>query len=114
MKGLAMLALCAFVLLALGQSAAAEPRDDPDKRLIIFRENGIVTGLVLLRGSKLHFDRSGLGVNDSREAYASAYRLPQIPEESSRSSIAVYRITPGENLSFGLDGSYVMLSIYEN
>ena len=86
----------------------------PDKRLIIFRENGIVTGLVLLRGSKLHFDRSGLGVNDSREAYASAYRLPQIPEESSRSSIAVYRITPGENLSFGLDGSYVMLSIYEN
>ena len=26
MKGLAMLALCAFVLLALGQSAAAEPR----------------------------------------------------------------------------------------
>ena len=86
----------------------------PDKRLIIFHENGIVTGLVLLRGSKLHFDRSGLGVNDSREAYARAYRLPQIPEESSRSSIAVYRITPGENLSFGLDGSYVMLSIYEN
>ena len=86
----------------------------PDKRLIIFRENGIVTGLVLLRGSKLHFDRSGLGVNDSRKAYARAYRLPQIPEESSRSSIAVYRITPGENLSFGLDGSYVMLSIYEN
>ena len=86
----------------------------PDKRLIIFHENGIVTGLVLLRGSKLHFDRSGLGVNDSREVYASAYRLPQIPEESSRSSIAVYRITPGENLSFGLDGSYVMLSIYEN
>ena len=86
----------------------------PDKRLIIFCENGIVTGLVLLRGSKLHFDRSDLGVNDSREAYASAYRLPQIPEESSRSSIAVYRITPGENLSFGLDGSYVMLSIYEN
>lgn len=86
----------------------------PDKRLIIFRENGIVTGLVLLRGSKLYFDRSGLGVNDSRGAYARAYRLPQIPEESSRSSIAVYRITPGENLSFGLDGSYVMLSIYEN
>lgn len=86
----------------------------PDKRLIIFRENGIVTGLVLLRGSKLHFDRSGLGVNDSRAAYACAYRLPQIPEESSRSSIAVYRITPGENLSFGMDGSYVMLSIYEN
>lgn len=86
----------------------------PNQRLIIFRENGIVTGLVLLRGSKLHFDRSGLGVNDSREAYVSAYRLPQIPEESSRSSIAVYRITPGENLSFGMDGSYVMLSIYEN
>ena len=86
----------------------------PDKRLIIFRENGIVTGLVLLRGSKLYFDRSGLGVNDSRGAYARAYRLPQIPEESSRSSIAVYRITPGENLSFGLDGGYVMLSIYEN
>lgn len=86
----------------------------PDQRLIIFRENGIVTGLVLLQGSKLHFDRSGLGVNDSREAYARAYRLPQIPEESSRSSIAVYRITPGENLSFGMDGSYVMLSIYEN
>lgn len=85
-----------------------------DKRLIIFCENGIVTGLVLLRGSKLHFERSGLGVNDSREAYASAYRLPQIPEESSRSSIAVYRIIPGENLSFGMDGSYVMLSIYEN
>ena len=86
----------------------------PDKRLIIFHEHGIVTGLVLLRGSKLHFDRSGLGVNDSREVYAHAYLLPQIPEESSRSSIAVYRITPGENLSFGLDGSYVMLSIYEN
>ncbi|MEX5285370.1 hypothetical protein QCO44_06925 [Selenomonas sputigena] len=86
----------------------------PDKRLIIFRENGIVTGLVLLRGSKLHFDRSGLGVNDSREAYARAYRLPQIPEESSRSMTAVYSIAPGENLSFGLDGSYVVLSIYEN
>ena len=86
----------------------------PDKRLIIFRENGIVTGLVLLRGSKLHFDRSGLGVNDSREAYARAYRLPQIPEESSRSMTAVYSIAPGENLSFGLNGSYVMLGIYEN
>ena len=86
----------------------------PDKRLIIFRENGIVTGLVLLRGSKLHFDRSGLGVNDSREAYARAYRLPQIPEESSRSMTAVYSIAPGENLSFGLDGSYVVLGIYEN
>ena len=86
----------------------------PDKRLIIFRENGIVTGLVLLRGSKLHFDRSGLGVNDSREAYARTYRLPQIPEESSRSMTAVYSIAPGENLSFGLDGSYVVLSIYEN
>ena len=86
----------------------------PDKRLIIFRENGIVTGLVLLRGSKLHFDRSGLGVNDSREAYARAYRLPQIPEESSRSMTAVYSIAPGENISFGLDGSYVVLSIYEN
>ena len=86
----------------------------PDKRLIVFLEKGIVTGLVLLRGSKLHFERSGLGVNDSREAYASAYRLPQIPEESSRSMTAVYSIAPGENLSFGLNGSYVMLSIYEN
>ena len=86
----------------------------PDKRLIIFRENGIVTGLVLLRGSKLRFERSGLMANDSREAYARAYRLPQIPEESSRSMTAVYSIAPGENLSFGLNGSYVMLSIYEN
>jgi len=86
----------------------------PNQRLIIFRENGIVTGLVLLRGSKLHFDRSGLGVNDSREAYASAYRLPQIPEESSRSMTAAYSIAPSENLSFVLNGSYVMLSIYEN
>ena len=86
----------------------------PDKRLIVFREKGIVTGLVLLRGSKLRFERSGLTANDSRKAYARAYRLPQIPEESSRSMTAVYSIALGENLSFGLNGSYVMLSIYEN
>ena len=86
----------------------------PDKRLIVFREKGIVTGLVLLQGSKLRFERSGLMANDSRKAYARAYRLPQIPEESSRSMTAAYSIAPGENLSFGLNGSYVMLSIYEN
>jgi len=86
----------------------------PDKRLIVFHEKGIVTGLVLLRGSKLRFERSGLMANDSRKAYARAYRLPQIPEESSRSMTAAYSIAPDENLSFGLNGSYVMLSIYEN
>ena len=86
----------------------------PDKRLIVFHEKGIVTGLVLLQGSKLRFERSGLTANDSRKAYARAYRLPQIPEESSRSMTAAYSIAPGENLSFGLNGSYVMLSIYEN
>ena len=86
----------------------------PDKRLIVFHEKGIVTGLVLLQGSKLRFERSGLMANDSRKAYARAYRLPQIPEESSRSMTAAYSIAPGENLSFGLNGSYVMLSIYEN
>lgn len=86
----------------------------PEKRLIVFREKGIVTGLVLLQGSNLRFDRSGLTANDSREAYARAYRLPQIPEESSRSGTASYRIAPGENISFGSNGSYVMLSIYNN
>ena len=84
-----------------------------DKRLIIFRENGIVTGLVLLRGSKLHFDRSGLGVNDSREAYDRIYGLPEIYEDSSRDRAAVYRIAPGEALIFGLDGSYVLLAVYD-
>lgn len=87
---------------------------DSAQRIIVFHECGIATGLVLLDGSKLHFDRSGLMANDSREAYACAYHLPQIPEESSKTGFAAYRIAPGENLSFGSDGSYVMLSMYEN
>ena len=85
-----------------------------DKGLIVLDERGIVTGIVLLKGSRLHFDRSGLGADDSREEYARAYDLPEIPEESSRIMVAGYPIAPGENLSFGHDGSYVMLSIYDN
>ena len=44
---------------------------------------------------------------------ACAYGLPEIYEESPENRAAVYRIAPGETLIFGLDGSYVMLSIYD-
>ena len=84
-----------------------------DKGLMVLNEDGIVTGLALLKGSKLHFDRSGLGVNDSREAYDRIYGLPEIYEDSSRDRAAVYRIAPGEALIFGLDGSYVLLAVYD-
>ena len=69
--------------------------------------------MALLKGSKLHFDRSGLGVNDSREAYDRIYGLPEIYEDSSRDRAVVYRIAPGEALIFGLDGSYVLLAVYD-
>lgn len=85
-----------------------------NQRLIVFHESGIVTGLVLLKGSKLRFDRSGLAAGDSREKYARAYDLSETPEESSSIITAAYGIAPGENLFFGKDGSYVVLSVYDN
>lgn len=86
----------------------------PDKGLIVLQKHGIVTGLVLLRESPLRFDSSGLGATDGREAYARAYGLSEVPEESSREKgSAAYSIAPDENLLFGQGGGYVMLSVYD-
>ena len=83
----------------------------PGKGLIVLHRDGIVTGLVLLPGSKLYFDRSGLGANDGRAAYARAYKMSEIPEERTYNNpLAFYEITPGEFFSFGKNGSYVRFS----
>lgn len=83
----------------------------PGKGLIVLHKAGIVTGLVLLPGSKLHFDRSGLGANDGRAAYARAYTMSEIPEERTYNNpLAFYEIAPGEFFSFGKNGSYVRFS----
>ena len=82
----------------------------PSKGLIVLHESGIVTGLVLLPGSNLRFDRSGLGVKDAREKYARAYDLAQVPEALSDIRNEFYSIAQGEYLSFGADGSYVKFS----
>ena len=50
----------------------------PGKGLIVLHKDGIVTGLVLLLGSKLYFDRSGLGANDGRHTRA-PIRCPRSP-----------------------------------
>ena len=83
----------------------------PGKGLIVLHKDGIVTGLVLLPESKLYFDRSGLGVNDGRAAYARAYKMSEIPEERTYNNpLAFYEIAPGEFFSFGKNGSYVRFS----
>ena len=83
----------------------------PGKGLIVLHKDGIVTGLVLLPGSKLYFDRSGLGANDGRAAYARAYKMSEIPEERTYNNpLAFYEIAPGEFFSFGKNGSYVRFS----
>ncbi|UZD43107.1 hypothetical protein [Selenomonas sputigena] len=83
----------------------------PGKGLIVLHRDGIVTGLVLLPGSKLYFDRSGLGANDGRAAYARAYKMSEIPEERTYNNpLAFYEIAPGEFFSFGKNGSYVRFS----
>ena len=85
----------------------------PSEGLIVLDKSGIVTGLVLLKGSTLHFDRTGLTASDSREMYARAYDLPQIPEELSSIRQEFYCIASGEYLSFGPHGSFVKLSVDE-
>ena len=83
----------------------------PGKGLIVLHKDGIVTGLVLLPGSNLYFDRSGLGANDGRAAYACAYKMSEIPEERTYNNpLAFYEIAPGEFFSFGKNGSYVRFS----
>ncbi len=83
----------------------------PGKGLIVLHRDGIVTGLVLLPGSNLYFDRSGLGANDGRAAYARAYKMSEIPEERTYNNpLAFYEIAPGEFFSFGKNGSYVRFS----
>ena len=83
----------------------------PGKGLIVLHKDGIVTGLVLLPGSKLYFDRSGLGANDGRAAYARAYKMSEIPEERTYNNpMAFYEIAPGEFFSFGKNGGYVRFS----
>ena len=83
----------------------------PGKGLIVLHRDGIVTGLVLLPGSKLYFDRSGLGANDGRAAYACAYKMSELPEERTYNNpLAFYEIAPGEFFSFGKNGSYVRFS----
>ena len=83
----------------------------PGKGLIVLHKDGIVTGLVLLPGSNLYFDRSGLGANDGRAAYAHAYKMSEIPEERTYNNpLAFYEIAPGEFFSFGKNGSYVRFS----
>ena len=84
----------------------------PGKGLIVLHKDGIVTGLVLLPGSNLYFDRSGLGANDGRAAYARAYKMSEIPEERTYNNpLAFYEIAPGEFFSFGKNGSYVRFSV---
>ena len=74
-------------------------------------KDDIVTGLVLLPESNLYFDRSGLGANDGRAAYARAYKMSEIPEERTYNNpLAFYEIAPGEFFSFGKNGSYVRFS----
>lgn len=83
----------------------------PGKGLIVLHKDGIVTGLVLLPGSNLYFDRSGLGANDGRATYARAYKMSEIPEERTYNNpLAFYEIAPGEFFSFGKNGSYVRFS----
>ena len=83
----------------------------PGKGLIVLHRDGIVTGLVLLPGSKLYFDRSGLGANDGRAAYARAYKMSEIPEERTYNNpLTFYEIASGEFFSFGKNGSYVRFS----
>ena len=83
----------------------------PGKGLIVLHKDGIVTGLVLLPESNLYFDRSGLGANDGRAAYARAYKMSEIPEERTYNNpLAFYEIAPGEFFSFGKNGSYVRFS----
>ena len=82
----------------------------PEKRFIVLHAHGIVTGLTLLPGSQMRFDRSGLAVDDGWEEYARAYDLPPRPERSEEWT--VYPIAPGEYLFFGQQERFVMLSIY--
>ena len=82
----------------------------PEKRCIVLHQHGIVTGLMLLPGSPMHFDRSGLSAEDTWEEYARAYDLP--PRPAGLDEWTVEAIAPGEYLIFGNKEKFVTLSIY--
>lgn len=85
----------------------------PDKGLIVSFGGGSVDSIVLLKDSKLHFEKSGLGCANSPEEFGKAYSMKKMPKWPS----GIYAHAPnpignGEYLFFGKDMEYIMLSIY--
>lgn len=102
---------------AYGQ-AGSSADDQGTSRLIfgshhmdVYLQAGIVIGIRLYEGSDLKFDKSGLGVSDTAEAYAKAYgwdAAPSVPTDAAEISRA-YKLPQGEYLRFGQN--FVQLSI---
>lgn len=84
---------------------------DADKYAVTFKTN-IIVAMRLYKGCTRHFDKSGLGANDTAAAYAQAYGLsetPAVPETKGNVSPA-YKTGHGEFLFFSPD--YVEMSVY--
>lgn len=85
----------------------------PAQKVLIYEQSGMVTTIVLLPGSPLRFDRSGLAVDSSLEEFARAYGLSRTPQEQTESSIAPAYIGHGQTLHFGKNRSFVTFTLYD-
>lgn len=83
-------------------------------KFAIFFKNNIIVAIRMFKNSDRHFDKSGLGANDTAAAYAQAYgfnETPEVPTATGAVSPA-YKIDQGEFFYFSPD--YVELSVYNN
>ncbi len=80
--------------------------------ILVFNDQS-VDRIILLKSSTQRLKVSGLNCNDSPEAFRKAYSLPEVPVWPTKEFYKTYPIGRGENLFFGNDMLYLILSVYE-
>ena len=84
-----------------------------DKGIIVTFNSKSIDCIILLKQSKLHFEKSGLNCLNTPEAFAKAYFMSCIPPWPSQDS-GVYSIGHGEFISFGKNMDSIWLTVYDN
>lgn len=85
-----------------------------NKGLIITFNSKSIDRIILLKQSRLTFDKSGLNCSNTPEAFADAYSMSRIPPWPSADFNGVYSIGHGEFISFGKNMDNIMLTVYNN
>ena len=85
-----------------------------NKGIIVGFNSKSIDSIVLLKQSKLTFDRSGLNCSNTPEAFARAYAMKRIPPWPNSDWNGAWGIGYGEYIFFGKNMANITLSVYNN